>query len=122
MKTTALTKIILASTLAIAVAAIITLPIRSSAADTVKGATRQLQLLSSDSGKAVAPAEQTGMACSNCKDEIVTSSTYAGKGAFQKTTVSTKHMCPECKNTITTIGNGKAQTTQVNHACGNCKS
>lgn len=123
MKTTALTKIILTSTLAIAAAAFIAMPIRSSAADDLKGAERMVQLNSPNLGRpAVAvTTEKKGMACSNCRDEVVTTSTWAGKGAFQKTTVGAKHTCPDCKNNITTIGTGKAQSTQVNHACGNCK-
>jgi hypothetical protein len=121
MKTTTFAKTILTSILTIAVAALIVSPIASTASDVEKGATKQIQLNGS-ARVVVNSTVDAVMSCSACKNETVTSSTWGGKGAFEKVTTSTRHLCGECKNTVTTSGHGKMKTTRVSHGCGGCAS
>ena len=112
----------LAVTLITTVVAVTAMPIRAAASETTKGATRQVQLSHPDLANRAVTADESVMTCPNCRDEIVTSSTWAGKGAFKKTTITKQHMCPSCKNVITYVGHGKDRTAQVKHVCEKCKS
>ena len=109
-------------TLITTVVAVTTTPIRAAGSETIKAATKQLPLSHPDLATQAVTADERVMTCPNCKDEIVTSSTWAGKGAYKKTTITKQHMCPSCKNVIAYVGHGKDRTAQVKHVCEKCKS
>jgi hypothetical protein len=113
--------------LALALAA--ALPVTSFAQDTQKGGAKQLEL--SNVGKSiktaadmenVQPGDQIVMSCPKCKDVTVTTVTMAGKGAFEKKTTSTQHLCPGCTTALESVGHGKAKTDIVVHKCSKCGS
>jgi hypothetical protein len=105
-------KIALISTFALAMVA--ALPLRSSAAEQIKGAQK---MVTGPAVSSVAAAPVKAMSCPLCVDKQVTSSTAAGRGAFIKTTTSTQHLCPSCKTAIETLGRGKQAAEIPVHSC-----
>lgn len=67
------------------------------------------------SGDAVA------MVCAKCKSVMVHNVTTE-KGHIQVMTVGSKHLCPGCDSTITTVGTGKGAKQAVKHVCEKCGS
>jgi predicted RNA-binding Zn-ribbon protein involved in translation (DUF1610 family) len=67
------------------------------------------------SGDAVA------MVCAKCKSVMVHNVTTE-KGHIQVMTVGSKHLCPGCDSTITTVGSGKGAKQEVKHTCDKCGS
>ena len=71
------------------------------------------QVDSLKSGDAVA------MVCAKCKSVMVHNVTTE-KGHIQVMTVGSKHLCPGCNSTITTVGTGKGAKQEVKHICKMC--
>ena len=112
-----LIKTALTGTLVLVLAAVVTLPLRSSA-DTIKAAQLQLQL----SHTAIVPVSGTAdaaaaMSCPQCKDKVVVLKTMAGKGAFEKVSTTSRHLCPTCRNSVKTTGHGKETVSRTIHTC-----
>lgn len=128
-RTIKFTRISLCTALALALAA--ALPAKSFAQDAPKGGAKQLELSNTAVGKPIKTAadlegteagDQIVMSCPKCKDVTVTTVTMLGKGAFEKKTTATQHLCPGCTTAIETVGHGKAKTDKVVHKCAKCGS
>ena len=65
------------------------------------------------SGDAVA------MVCAKCKSVMVHNVTTE-KGHIQVMTAGSKHLCPGCDSTITTVGVGKGARQEIKHICDKC--
>lgn len=116
MKTSSLTKISLITVLALSLAAVITMPLRSTAADNVKGGQRLLEL-TQPAVTATAPATApVAMSCPQCKDKIVTYDA-SSKASVKDLRTAVIHSCPNCSSVIKTVGFGKAKTDKVVHTC-----
>ena len=67
------------------------------------------------------PGDAVAMVCEKCKSVMVHNVTTE-KGHIQVMTVGSKHMCPGCGSTITTVGTGKGAKQVVKHNCDKCGS
>ena len=65
------------------------------------------------------PGDAVAMACAKCKCVMVQTVTTE-KGHIQVMTVGSKHQCPGCGGTITTVESGDGKVDSVKHACEKC--
>ena len=65
------------------------------------------------------PGDAVAMVCTMCKSVVVYNVTTE-KGHIQVMTVGSKHLCPGCDSTITTVGTGKGAKNEVKHVCEKC--
>ena len=114
-------KIILGTSMVLAFTVAAWLP-TNAAAQQKKGAellmthvTTSAQVENLKSGDAVA------MVCEKCKSVMVHNVTTE-KGHIEVMTVGSKHLCPGCGSTITTVGTGKGAKDEVKHVCEKCGS
>lgn len=106
-----LTRILTAGRIALAFALVAGFTVTAAAQE--KGATKLLQNKSAKAASATAT-----MACSQCKDTVVTITERPTKtGAKPDTITSVRHECPGCKTTLATTGHGKAMSTTTKHTC-----
>jgi hypothetical protein len=68
---------------------------------------------------ALKPGDSITMVCSKCKSVMLHNVTTE-KGHIKVMTVGSKHMCPGCESTITTVGTGKGAHDVVKHTCEKC--
>jgi hypothetical protein len=116
------TKRILASIcipLALALAPLV--PATTRAADQVKGGQVLMmkQIKTPAEAEALKPGDAITMVCSKCKSVMLHNVTTE-KGHIKVMTVGSKHMCPGCDSTITTVGTGKGAHDVVKHTCEKC--
>src|SRR5689334_13749788 len=122
MKIKNIGKISLGSSLAVALALGVWLPIQSRAADQVKGAERLMQLnriTTPAQAEALKPGDSIVMVCTKCKSVMMHNVTKE-KGHINVMTVGEKHLCPGCNTTIETVGFGKGKHDEVKHVCKTC--
>jgi hypothetical protein len=86
-----------------------------------KGATRLLQLQTTQDLQAIEPGDLIVMACPKCKDIHVTTAdrSYKGKPGEKLTLV---HLCPTCETKIVITGEGKLAKENLVHTCKMCGS
>lgn len=108
---------------AVALAATITLgpSTNARAADQMKGAQRLMQIKTPAEAEALKPGDEIAMVCTKCKSAMV-HRVETEKGHIQVMTVGSKHLCPGCDSTITTVGVGKGKHEEVKHTCEKCGS
>ncbi len=125
MKMKNIGKISLGSSLAIALAVGVWLPVRSPAADQVKGAEKLMQLnriTTPAQAEALKPGDSVVMVCTKCKSVMMHNVTTE-KGHIKIMTVGEKHLCPGCNTTIETVGVGRGPNgarDEVKHVCKAC--
>jgi hypothetical protein len=115
-------KLSLGSSLAIALAAGLWLPLRAPAADQVKGAQKLMELdriTTPAQAEALKPGDSLVMVCAKCKSVMMHNVTTE-KGHIKVMTVGEKHLCPGCNSTIETVGFGKGKHDEVKHVCTKC--
>jgi hypothetical protein len=66
------------------------------------------------------PGDAVAMVCEKCKSVMVHYAT--AEKHIQVMTVGTKHLCPGCSSTITTVGTGHGAKNEVKHVCEKCGS
>jgi len=120
MKIYKIARFVLGAGITLALAAVITLPLSSSAADHLKGGQLQIGERTAQV-QALPPLDLTTIspACSSCTNVIKPFATSAGRGAFVKTGVTVTHLCPSCKTATVTSDTGKARVAATVHTCGN---
>ena len=111
---------------ALAVAALVTVPIAASAQQKGEGASK-LKKLSRIESPTDADAIQAGdmivMSCPKCKDTWVSVVETTFKGAnTDNQTLAKVHQCPACGTERVTTGHGKAKETTYVHVCKACGS
>jgi hypothetical protein len=123
MKTTGShTKTILRIGAACALAMAAWLPASTAPAQQVKGAQLLMTHVTSPAQiENLKPGDAVAMVCAKCKSVMVHNVTTE-KGHIQVMTVSSKHLCPGCGATITTVGFGKGKKDEVKHVCEKCGS
>jgi len=127
MKTTNKSNIWLLS-VALAAAAVIVMPVNSSAQEkgSAKGCAQQLMqskpVKTLEDLSAVHPGDMMVMSCPKCKNVTVSYVEPTFKATEPKEKVKTQHTCPSCDNTITVEGHGKAKKDVVTHVCKTCGS
>ena len=121
MKFNKITQFVLGTGITLALAASVTFPFNSSAADQLKGAQLLVgqRLVQTQALPPVAALSLGTPACPACTNSVTPFTTSAGRGAFVKTGVIVTHQCPFCKTAIVTAGAGKAKTETPVHTCGN---
>ena len=67
------------------------------------------------------PGDAVAMACAKCKCVMVQTVTTE-KGHIQVMTVGSKHQCPGCRGTITTVVSAGGKEDEVKHVCEKCGS
>jgi predicted RNA-binding Zn-ribbon protein involved in translation (DUF1610 family) len=113
---------------ALAIAALIVMPVNSSAQE--KGSAKGLgqKMMKSQPVRTledlstIQPGDMMVMSCPKCKSVTVTYVEPTFKGTATKEKVKTQHTCPGCNTTITVEGHGKAKKNVVKHVCQNCGS
>lgn len=114
-------------TIALAVAAVIVLPVSASAQEkgSAKGGAGQLMskpIKTLEDLSALQPGDMMVMSCPKCKNVTISYVEPTFKAMEPKNKVKTQHTCPSCNTTITVEGHGKAKKDVVKHTCGNCGS
>lgn len=111
---------------ALAVAAVIVLPVNSSAQEkgSAKGGSQKLMqpVRTLEDLSAIQPGDMMVMSCPKCKNVTINYVEPTFKAMEPKDKVTTRHTCPSCKNTITVEGHGKAKHDVVKHVCQTCGS
>ncbi|MBC8095503.1 MAG: hypothetical protein H7Y43_06805 [Akkermansiaceae bacterium] len=79
---------------------------------------KQQQFINEAKRQPAAVAATPKMACSKCKDQLVTRTDATARGAVKTTVKYAKHLCQDCKTSIKTLGIGKAATSVAVHTCG----
>ena len=115
-------KILLGSSLAIALAVGIWSPVQAKAADQVKGAQKLMELkriTTPAEAEALKAGDAITMVCTKCKSVMLHNVTTE-KGHIKLMTVGEKHLCPGCDSTIEVVGVGKGKHDEVKHVCKTC--
>jgi hypothetical protein len=110
--------------LALAFATAVWLPVRTEAADQMKGGERLLHLQgikTKAEAEALHPGDTVAMVCSKCKTVMIHNVTTE-KGHIQLMTVGEKHLCPGCNSYIKVVGVGHGAKEEVKHVCEKCGS
>jgi ribosomal protein S27E len=125
MKTTNISNIWLLS-VALAVAAVIVMPVNSFAQQngSAKGGAQKLMqpVTTMADLSAIQPGDMMVMSCPKCKNVTVSYVEPTFKATETKDKVTTRHTCPSCNNTTTVEGHGKAKRDVVKHVCQTCGS
>jgi len=124
MKTTRTFLPIQTALTALAVAALVTVPVAASAQE--KGSERLMKLNRIETtadATAVEAGDTIVMSCPKCKDTWVTvvETTFKPANAQSERLVQ-QHQCPGCSTKRVTTGHGKAKTTTYVHVCKACGS
>ena len=115
-------------TIALAVAAVIVMPISSSAQEkgSAKGGAQQLMqskpIRTLEDLSAIQPGDMMVMSCPKCKNVTIHYVEPTFKAMEPKNKMKTQHTCPGCNTTITVEGHGKAKKDVVKHVCQTCGS
>ena len=116
-------KFIAGSSLALAVAIGVWLPVQGQAADQVKGGQYLLQLQgikTQAEAEALKPGDTIAMVCAKCKSVTIQRVETEEKGHVKRMVVGEKHLCPGCNTTIEVVGVGKGANREVKHVCKAC--
>jgi len=112
--------------IALAVAAVIVMPVNSSAQEkgSAKGGAQKLMkpVSTLEDLSAIQPGDMMVMSCPKCKNVSVSYVERTFKPVATTDKVKTQHTCPGCNNTITVEGHGKAKHDVVKHVCQKCGS
>jgi len=112
--------------IALAVAAVIVMPVNSSAQEkgSAKGGAQKLMkpVTSLEDLSAIQPGDMMVMSCPKCKNVTVSYVERTFKPVATTDKVKTQHTCPGCNNTTTVEGHGKAKHDVVKHVCQTCGS
>jgi len=115
-------KILLGSSLAIALTVGIMLSAQVQAADQVKGAQLLMKpIKTAQDLEKLEPGDMVAMSCPKCKT-ITVSYVDTVKGHIQDAKAKTEHLCPGCDTVIKTEGHGKAAKAELVHVCKKCGS
>lgn len=110
------------TSLAIALAVGVGLPLLTQAADQVKGAQKLIefkQINKTAEAEALQPGDQIAMVCAKCKTVLVQTVTTE-KGHIKTVTPGEKHLCSGCNTFIAVVGVGKQAKDEIKHVCGAC--
>jgi hypothetical protein len=96
-------------------------PSMTRAADQMKGGQMLImkQIKTPAEAEALKPGDAITMVCAKCKSVMLHNLTTE-KGHIKVMTVGSKHLCPGCDSTITTVGTGKGAHDVVKHSCDKC--
>ena len=123
MKTQKIVKrLLLGSSLALAMAVGVALPVTMQAADQVKGAQLLMKPMTVGDVNKLEPGDAVVMSCPKCKTITVTYIDKTTKGAIKEEKATQKHLCAGCANIIKTEGRGKQAKDVVVHVCATCGS
>ena len=114
-------------TIALALAAVIVMPVSSSAQEkgSAKGGAGQLMskpVKTLQDLSDLQPGDMMVMSCPKCKNVTISYVEPTFKAMEPKNKVKTQHTCPGCSTTITVEGGGKAKKDVVKHVCQMCGS
>ena len=119
------TKHLLQTSVMLAVAGLLWLPVDASAQQGA-GAAKLTQLKpikTIEDAQAVKPGDSVVMSCPKCKDSWVTVVEKPVKqGATPETRTLLRHECPGCSSKLVTEGTGTNAHTRLVHVCKNCGS
>ena len=124
-------KFVVGSSLTLALAVGVCLPVQTQAADQVKGGQKLTELnriKTAEDTATIQPGDLVVMSCPKCQTVLVTSvdkdakggQLLASNGAATKSTA--KHLCPGCETTFTRKGAGKQGKDEIIHVCQKCGS
>jgi hypothetical protein len=123
-KSNFLSKSILGSGFAVALAFTTWLSVSAFAADETKDMQHPMgmqQIKTLAEAEALKPGDMMAMACSKCKFIMVHIVT-ADKSHAKMMTIGDKHKCKVCDGTVEVVGTGKGEgkNEEVNHVCSHC--
>src|SRR5262245_19870393 len=120
MKTTRINNTARVTGLAVALGLFAGLTGAASAADTVKGGERQMNLIGISTKALPSKRVAVAMPCPKCKDQYSKRVDPTTRGAYKTDVLLVKHLCESCDTTIETVGRGKEARGVVTHKCSSC--